>query len=337
MVRRRRAAHAFVASLFVLGALDSFRAQSAPQDPWPPPGVYRQGQDKDVTPPRLSFEVRPQYPREAMRARIEGLVVLSCVVTPEGTVGPVRVVRSLDPDLGLDRAAIDALKQWRFEPARKDGTAVPFLTTIEMTFSLSSSRPVLEWPSGFSATGPPAGWRERDVAAANLQFRVAFPAEWEAHAGERPNQVFLVHDATGARTFSIGPPRPAPFQMDRPLPPDRLQSAVGALKGLITVPGAEVARVGQVRTGGRLWVWFEARITSLEAVTAAMPPEVADAMTFESGRMWFFSTTAGSQFVQVGASLLYRRTLSDKEIEDETARAGADFVRIIERLSITPR
>ncbi len=337
MVRRRRAAHAFVASLFVFGALDSLRAQSEPQEPWPPPGVYRQGQDKDVTPPRLSFEVRPQYPREAMRARIEGLVVLSCVVTPEGSVGPVRVVRPLDADLGLDRAAIDALKQWRFEPARKDGQAVPFLTVVEMRFSLSSSRPVLEWPSGFSATGPPAGWRERDVAAADLQFRLSFPAEWEAHAEERPNQVFLVHDATGVRTFRISPPRPAAFQLDRPLPPDRLQSAVDALKGLVAVRGAEVARVGQVRAGGRLWVWVEARLTSLDAARAVMPPEVADNMPFETGRMWFFSTTAGSQFVQVGASLLYRRGLSEQEIEEETARAGADFVRIIERLSITPR
>jgi outer membrane biosynthesis protein TonB len=47
------------------------------------------------------------------------------------------VVRSLDKQFGLDEAAIAALKEWRFKPGRtKDGTAVPVLINVELTFSL---------------------------------------------------------------------------------------------------------------------------------------------------------------------------------------------------------
>src|SRR4029453_10721059 len=45
---------------------------------------------------------KPQYTAEAMRAKIQGRVLLECVILPDGTVGEVRVLRSLDPIFGLD-------------------------------------------------------------------------------------------------------------------------------------------------------------------------------------------------------------------------------------------
>jgi protein TonB len=64
------------------------------------------------------------------------VVVLECVVMPDGTVGEVHVTRSLDAVFGLDQEAIKAAKQWRFVPGMKQGQPVPVLISIEMEFTL---------------------------------------------------------------------------------------------------------------------------------------------------------------------------------------------------------
>ncbi len=81
-------------------------------------------------------EVKPQYTAEAMRAKIQGVVLLEAVVQTDGTVGDVRVIRSLDPVFGLDQEALKAARQWRFVPGRRQGQPVPVLVSIELTFTL---------------------------------------------------------------------------------------------------------------------------------------------------------------------------------------------------------
>ena len=81
-------------------------------------------------------EVRPQYTSDAMRAKVQGTVLLECVVRSDGSVGDLQVVRSLDPVFGLDSEAIKAAKQWRFRPGSRLGEAVSVLITIELTFTL---------------------------------------------------------------------------------------------------------------------------------------------------------------------------------------------------------
>ena len=71
-----------------------------------------------------------------MRAKVQGTVLLECVVQPDGTVGDVQVVRSLDSTFGLDQEAIKAAKQWRFAPGTRLGEPVSVLVTIELTFTL---------------------------------------------------------------------------------------------------------------------------------------------------------------------------------------------------------
>jgi protein TonB len=97
-------------------------------------GTYVPG--KSVTYPRVIRDVKPQYTADAMRAQIQGAVFLECIVLPDGTVGDVRVVKSLDSTFGLDQEAIRAAKQWRFQPGTRDGVAVPVVVTIELTFTL---------------------------------------------------------------------------------------------------------------------------------------------------------------------------------------------------------
>jgi len=81
-------------------------------------------------------EVKPAYTADAMRAKVQGTVWLECVVMPDGTVGRVQVVRSLDSTFGLDQEAIKAAKQWRFRPGTRLGEPVPVLITIELAFTL---------------------------------------------------------------------------------------------------------------------------------------------------------------------------------------------------------
>jgi TonB family protein len=81
-------------------------------------------------------EVKPQYTADAMRAKVQGSVWLECIVMEDGTIGDVRVTRSLDPIFGLDQEAIKAARLWRFAPGQRQGQPVPVIITIELTFTL---------------------------------------------------------------------------------------------------------------------------------------------------------------------------------------------------------
>ena len=97
-------------------------------------GPYRPG--NGVEAPELLGQVRPQYTAEAMRAKVQGVVLLECVVQSTGSVGSCDVVRSLDANFGLDQEALKAAKQWRFRPGTRFGEPVAVLVTIELTFTL---------------------------------------------------------------------------------------------------------------------------------------------------------------------------------------------------------
>jgi TonB family protein len=97
-------------------------------------GIYRPG--NGVSLPRLIHEVKPAYTADAMRAKIQGIVLLECVVRPDGSVTDIQVLRSLDPTFGLDQEAIKAARQWRFQPGTRMGQPVPVQVTIELTFTL---------------------------------------------------------------------------------------------------------------------------------------------------------------------------------------------------------
>ncbi len=97
-------------------------------------GAYREG--NGVSSPVLIHETKPNYTGEAMRARIQGLVKLEAIVMPDGSVGDVRVVHSLDQQFGLDKEAIRTLRQWRFKPGMRLGQPVPVLILVEISFTL---------------------------------------------------------------------------------------------------------------------------------------------------------------------------------------------------------
>ena len=95
-------------------------------------GPYQPG--ADITPPTLVKEVRPTYTDAARRQSIEGDVVLEIVVRQDGSVGNVRVRRSLGA--GLEQKAIDAVRQWRFSPAKRRGSVVDVVVDVSVEFKL---------------------------------------------------------------------------------------------------------------------------------------------------------------------------------------------------------
>ena len=97
-------------------------------------GGFRTG--AGITLPTPLREARPAYTADAMRAKVQGSVWLECIVMPDGSVGEVKVTRSLDPIFGLDQEAIKAAKMWRFRPGMRQGEPVPVIITIELTFTL---------------------------------------------------------------------------------------------------------------------------------------------------------------------------------------------------------
>jgi protein TonB len=89
-----------------------------------------------VTIPQVIKQVKPAYTADAMRAKVQGTVLVECLVTADGSVGDVQLRRSLDSTFGLDQEAVKAARQWRFRPATRLGEPVPVLITIELTFTL---------------------------------------------------------------------------------------------------------------------------------------------------------------------------------------------------------
>jgi TonB family protein len=98
-------------------------------------GAYRDGTPGLVS-PQVVFEKKPEYTSEAMRAKVQGVVEVEAIVNDDGSVGRVKIVRSLDDRFGLDQKALDAVRQWRFRPGTRFGKAVPVLVLIELTFTL---------------------------------------------------------------------------------------------------------------------------------------------------------------------------------------------------------
>jgi len=87
-----------------------------------------------VTAPRPLNQLDPEYSDEARRAGLQGKCVLSLVVNSEGKPVDIRVSRSLG--MGLDEKAVEALRRWTFEPARKDGKPVSVKVRVVMTFHI---------------------------------------------------------------------------------------------------------------------------------------------------------------------------------------------------------
>jgi TonB family protein len=89
----------------------------------------------NVRPPKKVRDVRPVYPSSMKEAGIEGTVPLDAVIGRDGSVSSVRVASAtVHPDLAI--AAIDAVRQWKFEPTLLNGAPVEVMMTVTIDFRL---------------------------------------------------------------------------------------------------------------------------------------------------------------------------------------------------------
>lgn len=95
-------------------------------------GPFRPG--AGIEPPRLLREVKADYSEDARRGGLEGEVVMEIVVTRNGSVGDVRILKRLGA--GLDERATQAVRQWRFAPATRKGSPVDVLVEVAVEFKL---------------------------------------------------------------------------------------------------------------------------------------------------------------------------------------------------------
>jgi TonB family protein len=95
-------------------------------------GPYRPG--SGIVAPSLLREVKPDYTEAARRGSIEGDVVLEIVVRRDGSVGDIKIMQGLGA--GLDERAVEAVRQWRFSPARRFGTPVDVIVEVAVEFKL---------------------------------------------------------------------------------------------------------------------------------------------------------------------------------------------------------
>jgi len=85
-----------------------------------------------ITPPRLVHRVEPVRPNGSNTFRVNGSLVIGMIVTTKGLPRDVHVVQSLDKD--LDQSAVEAVRQWTFEPAKKKDKPVAVRVTVEIRF-----------------------------------------------------------------------------------------------------------------------------------------------------------------------------------------------------------
>jgi protein TonB len=117
----------------VLGGVMGGMLDAPPPPPPPPPSApIRTG--GELKAPALIKRVPPVYPPLAVSAEIEGTVILEATVGKDGRVEDVRVLRSVGV---LDRAAINAVRQWEYAPLLLNGTPERFILTVTVSFNLS--------------------------------------------------------------------------------------------------------------------------------------------------------------------------------------------------------
>lgn len=115
--------------------------EATPPPPPPPPptappvpkGPVRVG--GQIKEPRKIRNVSPVYPEVAKQARVQGVVVLECVISPSGRVSDVRVVRGIPL---LNDAAAEAVRGWSYSPTLLNGVPVPVIMTVTVNFRLSA-------------------------------------------------------------------------------------------------------------------------------------------------------------------------------------------------------
>ncbi len=103
----------------------------APPPPPPTRQVFKPG--GEIREPKKIFHVPPVYPQIALSSGVQGVVILEATIGETGAIENIRVLRSHPL---LERAAVEAVKQWRYTPTRLNGQPVPVMITVTVNFMI---------------------------------------------------------------------------------------------------------------------------------------------------------------------------------------------------------
>lgn len=273
-----------------------------------------------VEAPRRTVYVPPQYTAVALRARIEGQVVLSALIGTDGRPENIRVVKSLDRVFGLDEAAIETVKRWRYEPARRNGEAIAITMMVTVTFSLSpppTSAPA--WPELFGKNEAldPAGepWTSQTLDASPYSVQVSIPKDWAPDTHPASGIARMV-SADGLRAVGIGTPRLLTNALPSfPFTDPQLRAVLRAIAESTTASPVATGAFGQVRIEKRWWIWSAVRSRGAS----------------DESRTWVFSTFDRDHMIQVLCSV---DAAGGPDGNAALERAGKEFAAILRRINI---
>lgn len=98
-----------------------------------PRKVYKMDENRGIKPPEVVSRVEPVYPEDALKDKVAGKCVLQIVIDENGDMGDATVLKS--DDGRLDKAAIDAVRQWKFKPATLKGKPVAVAWVVYIKFT----------------------------------------------------------------------------------------------------------------------------------------------------------------------------------------------------------
>jgi len=183
-----------------------------------------------------------------MVANIQGAVELEVVVLPDGTVGPIRILQSLDTRYGMDSEAVRAARQWVFEPAIRAGQPVPTLVGLVLEFRQDKNEPPKSEPA-------PARPRPlADAFAAGAYFTIGKSRVIPQPASEQGNvtiEASVNPDGTISKAQPVGLAAPKIKQQVMPkYTPDAMRAKLQGQVEVeaIVMPDGTVGKVRVVRS-----------------------------------------------------------------------------------------
>lgn len=139
MTSRFRAHHWNLVAVALLLILGVGATAALSQDATPAGPPYRVGDD--VSRPEIISSTAPVYTELARRARVTGIVIVEAIINEQGDIENVRVLKG--QPMGLDQAAVEAVKTWKFKPAMKDGKPVKVYYVLTVNFQLDNTPPYI--------------------------------------------------------------------------------------------------------------------------------------------------------------------------------------------------
>jgi TonB family protein len=111
-----------------------FRRQTIPSSPDINAGFKANNNNPDIVQPQIIRQPMPRYSMEARMFRIEGIILISCVVDKNGKPRDLQIISPLG--MGLDESAIDEMSHWQFLPGRFNGQPIEIMINVEVCFRI---------------------------------------------------------------------------------------------------------------------------------------------------------------------------------------------------------